>query len=229
MVLFYLKVGEMMDVYLKNDKEKSTFHFPVNPFGITVNRNKKYETAEIIDVGEIDFADNSEKIKELSFETLLPSEYDTYCRYLEVPNPIEAMQTLEKWMEQKEPVRLIITNFDFNDLVIIASINEEERAGEIGDKYITINYRAWRELKIETLSPATTSTVKTTQLKSNRPTTSSKQKTYTVVSGDTLYKIAKKFYGNGSKWQTIYNNAQNKKVIGSNPSMIYPQQKLVIP
>lgn len=49
--------------------------------------------------------------------------------------------------------------------------------------------------------------------------------TYTVVKGDTLWKIAKKFYGDGSFWQKIYED--NKSVI-SNPNRIYAGQVLTI-
>ena len=51
--------------------------------------------------------------------------------------------------------------------------------------------------------------------------------TYTVVKGDCLWNIAKKFYGNGSKYTEIYN--ANKSVIGGNPNLIYPGQVLTIP
>lgn len=225
-----------MDIYLKNGKEKDTFHFPVNPLnGITVNRSKRFETAEIIGIGEIDFSDGSKKIKELSFDTLLPKEYDSFCRYLDIPDPIQTINKLEKWMEQEEPLRLIITNFDFNGLVIISNIKEDERAGEVGDKYINISFRAKRELKIEALPTTKTKTNVATntkvstqpKLKNNRTSSNSKPKTYTVKNGDSLWKIAKKFYGSGSKWKTIYN--KNKKVIGKNPNIIKPGQKLVIP
>lgn len=60
-----------------------------------------------------------------------------------------------------------------------------------------------------------------------KPTTPAKpatpaKKTYTVVKGDTLSGIARKL---GIKdWHTLYNN--NKKVIGSNPNLIKPGQKL---
>ena len=50
---------------------------------------------------------------------------------------------------------------------------------------------------------------------------------YTVVSGDWLWKIAKQFYGDGGKWSVIYN--ANKSVIGGNPNLIYPGQVLTIP
>lgn len=48
---------------------------------------------------------------------------------------------------------------------------------------------------------------------------------YTVKSGDTLWKIAKQFYGNGAMWTKIY--ADNKSTI-KNPNRIYVGQVLLI-
>lgn len=51
--------------------------------------------------------------------------------------------------------------------------------------------------------------------------------TYTVVRGDCLWNIAKRFYGSGAKYTVIYN--ANRGVIGGNPNLIYPGQVLTIP
>lgn len=53
------------------------------------------------------------------------------------------------------------------------------------------------------------------------------RRTYTVVSGDTLWKIAKRFYGDGEQWRKIYH--ANKHIIGPNPDRIFPGQTYVIP
>ncbi|NUR04306.1 MAG: LysM peptidoglycan-binding domain-containing protein [Streptomyces sp.] len=58
-----------------------------------------------------------------------------------------------------------------------------------------------------------------------RPAPSS-GKTYTVVRGDNLWNIAKRFTGNGQNWKKIY--ADNKSVVGSNPNLIYAGEKLKI-
>ena len=49
-------------------------------------------------------------------------------------------------------------------------------------------------------------------------------RTYTVVSGDTLWAISERFYGDGSKFQAI---ADASGI--SNPDLIYPGQVLTIP
>lgn len=49
---------------------------------------------------------------------------------------------------------------------------------------------------------------------------------YTVVSGDSLSAIAKRTYGDASKWHAIYD--ANKDQI-SNPDLIHPGQKLRLP
>jgi nucleoid-associated protein YgaU len=53
------------------------------------------------------------------------------------------------------------------------------------------------------------------------------QDVYTVQSGDSLSKIAKKHYGNANSWTRIYD--ANKEKIGDNPDLIRPGQRFVIP
>lgn len=57
-------------------------------------------------------------------------------------------------------------------------------------------------------------------------TTAPKAKTYTVKKGDTLWGIAKKYYGDGAKYTRIY-EANKGKI--KNPNLIYPGQVFTIP
>lgn len=56
--------------------------------------------------------------------------------------------------------------------------------------------------------------------------TSGQAQTYTVVSGDSLSKIAKRYYGDANKWNRIYE--ANRDQI-KNPDLIHPGQTLKIP
>lgn len=51
-------------------------------------------------------------------------------------------------------------------------------------------------------------------------------RTYTVKKGDSLSKIAQKYYGNGNRWQRIYNANRSKL---KSPNDLKVGQKLVIP
>lgn len=55
---------------------------------------------------------------------------------------------------------------------------------------------------------------------------SSAKRTYTVKKGDTLWAIAKKFYGNGALYTKIYDANTNQI---ANPNLIYVGQVFVIP
>ena len=58
-----------------------------------------------------------------------------------------------------------------------------------------------------------------------KPTVSGK--TYVVKSGDSLSKIAKDALGDAKRWPEIYE--LNKELIGDNPNIIHPGQKLSLP
>jgi nucleoid-associated protein YgaU len=52
------------------------------------------------------------------------------------------------------------------------------------------------------------------------------RRTYTVVKGDSLSRIAKREYGDANKWRTIYE--ANRDLI-KDPDLIYPGQLLSVP
>ena len=56
--------------------------------------------------------------------------------------------------------------------------------------------------------------------------TTGAEQTYTVVSGDSLSKIAKRYYGDANQWPRIHE--ANRDQI-KNPDLIHPGQKLRIP
>jgi nucleoid-associated protein YgaU len=61
---------------------------------------------------------------------------------------------------------------------------------------------------------------------STAPKAAGSERTYTVVAGDSLSKIAKKLYGDAGKWKKIYE--ANKDII-KNPDLIHPGQTFKIP
>jgi nucleoid-associated protein YgaU len=60
----------------------------------------------------------------------------------------------------------------------------------------------------------------------SKPAAAPSPRTYTVVSGDNLSKIAKRFYGDANQWKRIFE--ANRHII-KNPDLIKPGQTLKIP
>jgi len=207
-----------MEIKIK-DPIEGDFIFPVNPEEVSIRREKQYETANLLSFGEIDLV-QGEKIKEISFSSFFPKIYDPgYCNYIEIPDPQVAMNRLTALLLKKRPVWLSISGTIINSLVYLSSHDSTIKGGEPGDVYFDVTFRTWRDIKVGNIGSANKG--------SSRPDMKPVPKVYVVKSGDTLTAIAKRELGSSSKWREIYNG--NKTVIGRDPDLIKPGQKLVMP
>lgn len=86
--------------------------------------------------------------------------------------------------------------------------------------------RSWKGESMKNSPSTTTSTP--TPPKTDKPvvTPTVQTKTYTIKKGDTLWAIAKKYYGKGSEYPKIF-NANKDKI--KDPNKIYPGQVIKIP
>ncbi|AND39622.1 LysM peptidoglycan-binding domain-containing protein [Cytobacillus oceanisediminis] len=204
------------------------FQLPVNPESLRINSPFGYEDVSVTGLGEYSVP-HERGLKEFSLGSFFPAEYNpVYCETTQLLRPSDYVNHLEKWRDSRKPFRLTVTGTNINILVTLRAFSYDvERAGHIGDVFFEMSLKEHREIKVRT-----TKLVKNkapVKRSPSRPAASKPPapKTYTVRSGDSLWKISAKYYGSGVKWRTIYN--ANKKVIGKNPHLIYQGQKLVIP
>ena len=129
------------------------------------------------------------------------------------------------YKRQTQPIRVIISDCDFNLAMSIDKLTRKHREGD-KDVYYTLVLSEYRFLNIPAVKMASQQQSDTNGL-NNRPNTQTAPKSCTVVAGNCLWNIAKKYYGDGSQYTKIYE--ANKGTIGSNPNLIKPGQKLVIP
>lgn len=216
----------MIDVWLTNGSEK--IWFPVNPMEeFTTTAPAESDSVDLIGVGEVSII-KKPRLMSWTFSSFFPKEWGPYCNYKSLKDPSEYVKLILKWKDSGVPSRFIVTGaeVELNYSVTIESFNFTDKAGEVGDIHFEINlkeykYVAPKQVVITIVNPPPPPSPRPV------PPAPPAQRTYTVVRGDCLWNIAKKFYGKGSQWPTIYN--ANKGVIGGNPNLIYPGQKYIIP
>lgn len=206
--------------------------FPVAPKSLTLKINNKNETVTLIDDGEVNLLKKA-GLTEIEFEILLPNVKYPFAVYPNGYQPASYyLNKLEQLKVNQKPFTFIVNRmkpngqllFDTNMLVSLEDYEIQEDADNGFDIIVPIRlkqYRPWGT-KILKMQSAPQTQVKSVKVEKQRDTsTKSIPKTYTVKRGDTLWAIAKKELGDGSKYTELakLNNIKN-------PNLIYPGQVL---
>ena len=216
-----------MDIYLTNLKTNDRLQFPMLPTEISVKKGNQFASYTILQKGEVKIPSGTQ-LDSFSWSGILPGKKrrnDPYIRAWQSPKAIYNWITNLKAKGGK-PVkaRLLITETPINCDVYL-SVFQATPTGGYGDINYSITLTQAKQIKV-------TKSAKKVQVLMNAPNNEERPsapaaQTYTVVKGDCLWKIAQKFYGNGSQYTKIYE--ANKGTIGGNPNLIYPGQVLTIP
>jgi LysM repeat protein len=213
----------MYEFYLIDEAADETIQLPVPPADLKIRHEKLSETVEFINVGEVEFT-SGKKIRSISFSSFWPREFDaSYCQSQDIPDPSEISAKIDEWVDQGKPIRLIIADTEINQLMTVVEYEHGVRGGE-EDRHYSMTLHTYVEVKVRTADETTAASKEQTP---ERPDTKPIPAEYQVKTDDSLYDIAKANYGDGERWQDIYN--LNKKAIGDDPNVIQPGTKLVMP
>ncbi len=212
---------------------------PVAPPKLSVKINNANETVTLINEGEINILKKAE-LTDIEFECRIPQEKYPFAVYKSGFKGADYfLDYFESLKTSKKPFQFIVCRkrptgkrlFDTNIKVSMEDYKITEDAKNGFDVLVKIKLKQWRDYGTKTVNISFNMEKPKASVEPQREATTSPApataQTYTVVKGDCLWNIAKKFYGNGSKYSIIYN--ANKSVIGGNPNLIYPGQVLTIP
>ncbi|MCM1231160.1 MAG: LysM peptidoglycan-binding domain-containing protein [Muribaculum sp.] len=214
---------------------------PVTPEKLTISISNQNDTVNLINEGEINILKKA-GLTDIEFECEIPQVKQPYAVYTNSSGFRVATYFLdyfEKLKTSGKPFQFIVCRrkpngkslFNTNIKVSMEDYKLTEDAGNGFDIKVKIRLKQWRDYGTKQVKVTITAEKPKAAPEPVRETTASPapaaSQTYTVVKGDCLWNIAKKFYGNGSKYTVIYN--ANKGVIGGNPNLIYPGQVFTIP
>ncbi len=202
----------------------NTFRFPIFPSSFEVKGNSIVNTTNIIKLGEV-VVFGGVGLRSTDISSFFPNQNYPFCDYAGFPKPYDCVALLKDWMEKGYILRFIITETNINFECIITDFSYKEQDGT-RDVYFTLNLKEYKRIqipKVNTNNDEKLSSAKNVPLTKGFDT---KQKTHKVGKGDSLWSLAKKYYGNGDLWKKIYD--ANKKLI-KNPDLIKDGWVLIIP
>lgn len=212
-----------MEFWLKKSNSDKIM-LPVNPESFAFTEKHNNTSVNVNSIGEVNLLGKRD-LKTGTISSHFPKRDRNYANNSGRQAPYTYINKLLSWKSSGKPVRLIITGTKINFQVTIETLKYGEQDGT-GDVYYDLTMKEYRAVEIK--KTKLKKKKKTTKKKSKpkRPAAKKKTKTYTVKSGDCLWNIAKRFYGNGAQYTKIY-NANRGKI--KNPNLIYPGQVLTIP
>ena len=211
---------------------------PVAPSKLQVKINNANKTYTLINDGEINVLKTPE-LTDIDFEILLPNTKDSYGRYKDgFKTPNWYLKKLKKYKQKKKTFQFIVTRtapngkkkrYSTNMKVSLEDYTIVEDANNGLDTIVSIRLKQYRKYGTKKCKITFANTKPSISTQNIRETSDNapQGKIYTVVSGDSLWKIAATQLGSGSRWNEIYN--LNKSVIGGNPNLIYPGQVFTLP
>ena len=187
-----------MEIYLGTDDDK--IRFPVVPSSIGVNRSNNIDTQSVLKLGEVPIF-NGTSLKTIDLTSFFPNQEYSFCDYTGFMKPYEFSYKIQKWMYEGKPLRIIVTDSPTNMKCLIQQFDTVEQDGT-RDLYFTLNLLEYKEIQVPKLNSSNENKEQNTTRPSDKDTNSNQnkpqQKTYKVVKGDSLWAIARKYYGKGS-------------------------------
>lgn len=190
---------------------------PVMPEGHQVTLGRAVTNLDMVEAGQVNLPGLKALFNEQQ-EFLLPVSARSYTAAGWDGDAWGTVEQLVAWSEAGTVLRYIVTGTPVNYPVLLAPVKVRQEGGA-GDLTVTVTLRQYRELEAETVEKAETGNSGRTAQSGTKA-----EKAYTVVSGDTLWGIARRYYGDGRlAWKLAgYNGIKNA-------NLIYPGQVVAIP
>lgn len=211
---------------------------PITPEKLEVSIKNSNKTMTLINEGQVNILKNP-GLTEVEFSFVIPQMQYPFATYKSgFQGAAYYLNHLERLKISKAPFQFIVARstpaggalYNTNLKVAMEDYRVEESAGEGLDITVKVRLKQFRYYGTKSVTlkggAAPVATVSNKRAAENSPAPISAQ-SHVFKEGESLWSIAKKYYGDGEKWDTI--RQANKGLISGGPVTVNPGTVLTIP
>ena len=213
-------------MWMTYDGGEEKLRFPVLPGTISVRQGMKNQSVSIQGLGELVIMQDP-KAMMVNFSCFFPSTPFPGVQFRRLSPPIELIEKITAWMVGDIPVQFLVTGTAINHYFTIEDFPWHEDGGDPGTLHYSLTLKEYKEVIVrqvyvdEEYEVATIPEPAPVRVDNRAP-----KRTHVVAPGDTMWAIAQRLLGSGSRWQEI---ARLNSDSVSNPNIILPGQVLRLP
>lgn len=193
-------------IYFSANNDQEGFQLPINPEKVSVSIAGDGEKFSIAKIGKVNIPKDVQ-LEGFELASYFPSG-DSHYSSTVYREPQYYIDTIKKWQKNKMPVRYIYVDgsFSINELVTIEKFDYDETGGsaDVNFSLSLLKYVSFSPQKMTVVK--NTATAKTQVVKKTTPArqnTKPQPKTYSLIKGDSLWKVAQKELGSGNRFPEI--------------------------
>lgn len=193
-------------IWLSFNNQEEGFELPILPSEIGPSISGDGSEHDVSGLGKINVI-KDRTLAKYQIESIFPARPYPFITATVLLEPRAYVDYIMRWWDSKRPIRFVAVTetMEINTPASIESFEWREVAGSPGDIQFSLQLKEYKFYAARLLQPVVQRPEMRVASASAevRPDDRVQPKTYTLVAGDTLWKVAQKILGDGSRWREI--------------------------